>query len=175
MTRRRRIFAAFWSALLSACAVAPPAAAPGRPVRDFLIVPGIRMGPVRLGETEAQLRRSVGAPAYSPPTDGAVKLLRYSSLGLNVYIYKDRVYKIGTDSVLTSGRRYATLEGATIGIEKQDLVATLGDPLWTQLVTPRWEVDCYPDEVEFKVWVAAGPGKHHVFSIAIGACDDTTP
>ncbi len=144
-------------------------------MRDFLIVPGLRMGPVGLGESEGQLRRTVGAPDQTSIAPSGVKFLWYSTLGLSVYMYKDRVYKIATDSVLPNGRRYATHDGATFGMEKQDLVATLGDPLWTQLVTPQWEVDCYPDETEFKVWVGTGPGKHHVFYIAIGACDDTKP
>jgi len=141
----------------------PPAAIS----RDNLIVPGVRIGPVKLGITVRELYATVGKEYNSTDFPNGNSRLWYSDLGLYVWVNEnDHVYKIEPYDA-----RYATRDGIRLGSPKADLVAHYGQPEWTKLVMTH-EVDCYLGDTRYDL----GPsGKANIYYIALGSCDDGDP
>jgi hypothetical protein len=168
---------------------------------DALIEPGVRIGPVSLGMTEAALKAAVGEPYNSETTQSGAELENYPDLGLRVFVYDGHVYKIGTQTLYYDGQSYSsprylesspgmhsrehtptprpngyrTRDDIGLGTPKETVLAKMGEPAWTRLLNRNVEVNCYAGDTEVEVWRGAGPNRNRVIYLALGACDDTTP
>jgi hypothetical protein len=145
----------------------PPAAI----TRDNLIVPGVRIGPVKLGITIRELYATVGKEYNSTDFLDGNSRLWYSELELSVWVNEnDHVYKIEPYN-----GRYATRDGIRLGSPKANLVARYGQPQWTKLVYRSGvthEVDCYPGDTRYDL---ISGGNRNIEYLALGSCDDSEP
>jgi len=113
--------------LASGCASereAPPAAPPAQPIFDSLIVPGVRIGPVAVGMSGAQLLQAVGSPASSNHafTDGT---WNHFSNGIGAFV-RDRDNRVII--VTSEDARYRTMEGVGPGVAELVVRSALGAP-----------------------------------------------
>ncbi len=154
---------------------APPAlrqyAPPAAVTRDNLIVPGVRMGPVKLGITVRELYATVGKEYNSADYPSGNRRLLYSELELYVWVNQDdHVFKIEPYDA-----RYATRDGIRLGSPKANLIGRYGQPQWTKMVYRAGvthEVDCYPGDTRYDL---ISGGNRNIEYIALGSCDDGEP
>ena len=104
---------------------ARPLAAPkGAPVRDTLIVPGERVGPIALGMSSSALLETMGPPDESVRfSDGVGATFKSAGLYANVLDTTQQVFAIHVND-----ERYATKEGLKLGSSEMEVRAKLGAP-----------------------------------------------
>jgi hypothetical protein len=154
---------------------APPAVRQHEPpaaiTRDNLIVPGVRMGPVKLGMTVRELHATVGKEYNSVDYPSGNSRLWYSSLGMYVWVNPDdHVFRVEPYDA-----RYATRDGIRLGSPKANLLARYGQPQWSKLVYRggvTHEVDCYPGDTRYDLIPVAN---RNIEYIGLGSCDDSEP
>jgi hypothetical protein len=104
---------------------------------DKLIVPGQRIGPVRLGMTTAELYRAMGDPTKMYEyTNEVGQHCEYP--GLAVDVKRGRVY-----TVTALSAEFSTVEGVRVGDSQLAMEAKLGSPIkktmWAQpAAAPEW-------------------------------------
>ena len=93
--------------------------------RDMLIVPGMRVGPVALGMSPAELVASVGSPGQTLQQGGAT-----------VYSWGDVAAEMSDNSptvnlITVNDPRYETADHVRVGLAVFAVMAVLGDPTKT--------------------------------------------
>lgn len=91
---------------------------------DNLIVPGVRIGPVSLGMSEANLYKTLGDPT-STQINNAAQVINYNYPGLGVSV--DRVAHKVTQ-VTSLDQKYSTAEGIKVGSSGLAVSAKIGIP-----------------------------------------------
>ena len=115
-TRRRLVLIA----LLAAATLSLPPLALAQ--SDNQIVPRVRIGPVRLGMTDAELYNSLGNPTTTTPWHDSTSYY-YSNIGLSVTVSNNRRTVIRVD---TSDSRYSMASGLKPGSGALELSVKLG-------------------------------------------------
>jgi hypothetical protein len=115
----------------------------GAPIFDRLIVPGVRVGPIAIGMTSADLLRHVGEPSR---TDRLLDGNTYHFGGIRAFVGKSTL-KVHNISVTDSD--YATREGLRVGSSELAVKANRGAP---DRVQGNEQVEwwhCYRDGIVF--------------------------
>jgi hypothetical protein len=104
-------------------------------VKDNLIVPGVRIGPVFIGMTETQLYQKLSDPSQTVRgNDGTWIRYSYSSLGLGVQVNPSTHRVNVVDNFLWEGNLkefpYSTREGITVGSSELQIQILPWKLLW---------------------------------------------
>jgi hypothetical protein len=130
--------------------VPPP---PATPIRDRLIVPGYRVGPVALGITLSDLYRELGEP------DREARNLKihvtgyiWKSAGLNVGV-SDHMQRVVVVAITNDAARgqYALRNGVSTGSSGLEVRTALGPPAHERVHDNGVEVDCYSQGLEVEL------------------------
>jgi LmbE family N-acetylglucosaminyl deacetylase len=111
-------------ALIVATALAGAAFAATAP-RDRLIVPGVRVGPIALGMSPAELTASVGGPAEAQH-QGPDTIYAWGDLAAEISEKSPDV-----DLITVNDTRYETADHIRVGLAALAVIAVLGDPVKT--------------------------------------------
>lgn len=97
---------------------------PAQAQSDMLIVPGVRIGPVNLGTTYAEIYKRFGDPGQTSFSDNDA-IINYFYPGFVVTVEKasDKIIQ-----VTTSDPKYATASGIKVGISRLVAAKKLGVP-----------------------------------------------
>lgn len=153
--------------LLTACAgprLSPAERTSLLAVKDTVIMPGQRIGPVFIGMTEAELYDHLGSPAQTVHGDDSSRVdYDWSDIGVGVNTRKHVVV-----SVYATGTRYATAGGVTVGTTELELMARLGAPSAT--AQADFDVTHYCFGKGLQVWTRLG--KVTRLTVARKACSE---
>jgi hypothetical protein len=108
-------------ALLLTIAVTAPMRA-AAPVRDTLIVPGMRVGPIALGMTAAELNEAVGVPAQAQ-RQGSTTIYSWGDVAAEI---SDGTP--GVDLIAVNDARYETANHLRVGLAALAVNAVMGLP-----------------------------------------------
>ena len=121
------------AALATVAAATTVAAVSAAPQRDLLVRPGVSVGKIRLGMSEAQLRRAVGRPSYvvgRTRVFGGVRLeYQYGLNGEYSVVLRGRAGSPRVVSVATFLRRERLPNGIGVGSRPKQLRAAFGPRL----------------------------------------------
>lgn len=125
----------FMSVVLAGCGgsaytnfgdVPPP---PATPIRDNLIIPGQRIGPISLGMTAAQLLHAVGEPdRVANYTAGADHRMMQTLWFGSVEVHMPTLNPQRVTSIRTTDGRNATAQGLRVGSSTLSFSGALGPP-----------------------------------------------
>jgi len=109
------------AAALMGTALAAPTLAATAP-RDRLIVPGMRVGPVALGMSLAEMNTSVGIPGQVQQ-QGPATIYAWGDLAAEIDEKSAQV-----DLITVNDNRYETADHIRVGLAALAVVTVLGDP-----------------------------------------------
>jgi len=109
--------------------VPPP---PPEPIRDFLIIPGQRIGPISVGMTGSSLYKVLGEPnrasTYAANNGRQMQEVWFGTLYARLLLQNPA----RVTSANTIDPRYATANGVHVGISQFGLSALVGPPSMTR-------------------------------------------
>ena len=162
-------------AVAVAVAAFAAAGAHARPHEDARIIPGVGIGKVRLGMTEAQVRKALGAPLGRRIRKGTFGrsevVLQYGFTAYTVVLRGPRAATRRVTEVATGLASERTARGEGFGTPEKTLVARYGarlrcERLATEVTREgRVIVDMFPDA--YRDCVLAGAGAETVFRTSV--------
>lgn len=113
--------------LLTVTAVVLGSAAAGRSAVPATVIPGVGVGGVKLGMSQAAVRSVLGAPTSVATTTGccgAIRELDYAKLGLTISFLRAPFRRVSW--ITTTSPLFRTAAGARVGSTKAELSKDVG-------------------------------------------------